>query len=100
MSNVIDFLERLGKDAQLSRANDAALAQALAEAQIDPAVREAILLRDQHQLEALLGASSNVCCMIIAPAREDDDAAEEQEEKKQQDDEPSQNDQAMHLSAG
>lgn len=97
MSNVIDFLERLGKDARLSRASDATLERALADAQIDPAVGEAILLRDQRRLEDLLGANSNVCCMIIAPAREDDDAAEEE---RQPQDQPDQDDKAMHLSAG
>jgi hypothetical protein len=84
MSKVIDFLERLGKDAQLRHASDSELEQALAHAQIDPAVREAILLRDQRRLEALLGASPNVCCMILAPAREEDEAADE-EEKRQDD---------------
>ena len=78
MSNVIDFLERLGRDAQLHRASDFELEQALIRAQIDPQVREAILLRDQRRLEALLGASANVCCMIFTPAREDDEQADEQ----------------------
>jgi hypothetical protein len=96
MSNVIDFLERLGNDAQLNRASDALLEQALNEAQIDPAVREAILLRDQRQLETLLGADSNVCCMIIAPAREDD-ASEEQRTPQ---DEPAQEEKAIQRSAG
>ncbi len=89
MSNVIDFLERLGKDAQLSRAGDSVLEQALAEAHIDPAVREAILLRDQRRLEDLLGATTNVCCVIYAPAREDDDdeADDQGREEDDKDDE-------------
>ena len=40
MSNVIDFLERLGKDAHLRHASDAQLEQALISAQIDPAIRQ------------------------------------------------------------
>jgi hypothetical protein len=77
MSNVIDFLERIGQDANLRNAPDAALERALAEAQIDPAVREAILLRDQRRLESLLGATTNVCCVIYSPVREDEEETDE-----------------------
>ena len=84
MSNVIDLLERLGKDAQLRHASDGELEQAMIRAQIDPAVRAAILLRDQRRLEELLGADANVCCMIAVPAQEEPD--EEEEEKKPDDD--------------
>ena len=86
MSNVFDFLERLGRDAQLNRASDAELEQVMARADIDPAVREAILLRDQQRLEQLLGADANVCCMIIAPAREQDEDEDEDEPRKDEDD--------------
>jgi hypothetical protein len=86
MSNVIDFLECLGKDAQLRHASDPELEQALIRAQIDPAVREAILLRDQRRLESLLGATANVCCAIYAPVREDEPEEEEEGDENQQDD--------------
>jgi hypothetical protein len=79
MSNVIDFLERMGTDAHLRHASGDKLEQALIGAQIDPAVREALLMRDQRRLEELLGATTNVCCAIYAPAREDDDEGEEEE---------------------
>ena len=94
MSNVIDFLERLGQDAQLHQASDTELEQALTEAQIDPAIRDAILMRDQRRLESLLGASPNVCCMIYTPAREDDEE-EEGDDKKQQDDDGEGEEQAL-----
>jgi hypothetical protein len=101
MSNVIDFLERLGKDAQLRHASDQELEQALIGAQIDPAVREAILLRDQRRLESVLGASPNICCAIYAPVREDDD---EKDDEKQQDDgegeEEEKEEKAVRLAAG
>lgn len=84
MSNVIDFLERLGQDAQLRHAADGELEQALIRAQIDPAIREAILRRDQQRLESLLGAAPNVCCMIYSPLRDDED--DEDDDRKQQDD--------------
>lgn len=98
MSNVIDFLERLGKDAQLRHAPDSALEQALINAQIDPAVREAILLRDQRRLEDLLGANANVCCVIYAPMQEEGD--EEDEEKRQDDGEAPDEEKAVRLRAG
>lgn len=84
MSNVIDFLERLGTDAHLRNASDVELEQALVNAQIDPTVREAILAGDQKRLERLLGATTNVCCVVYAPMREDDD--EESEEQQPDDD--------------
>jgi len=79
MSNVIELLERLGQDAQLRHASDNELEQTLIGAQIDPAIREAILRRDQHQLESLLGANPNVCCMIFSPLEEEDDESKEED---------------------
>ncbi len=99
MSNVFDFLERLGRDAQLNRACDAELELAMARADIDPAVREAILMRDQQQLEKLLGADANVCCMIIAPAREQDEDEEEGEPRKDEDEDDSGEERAVRLTA-
>lgn len=96
MSNVIDFLERLGQDAQLRHASDDQLERALVNAQIDPEVRDAILMRDQRRLESLLGTNPNVCCMIIAPAREEDD---EFEEEKKDEDDSSDEERAVRLAA-
>jgi hypothetical protein len=73
MGNVIDFLERLGQDAQLRYATGGEVDEALQQAQIDPAVRAAILADDRHQLEALLGAQPNVCCMVHVPDDEEDE---------------------------
>src|SRR5688572_11495668 len=98
MSNIIDFLERLGKDAHLRRASDVELEQALVGAHIDPEVRDAILSRDQRRLESLLGANPNVCCMIHSPLREEDD--EEQEQRAPDDgDESEPQEQAIRLAA-
>jgi hypothetical protein len=71
MSNVIDFLERMGQDAQLRDASQEKLVLALASSRINPELRAAILAKDQVRLEALLG-SINVCCMIN-PGKEDED---------------------------
>ncbi len=63
MSDVIDFLERLGRDATLRRAP---LEQALHGAGLSVEVRAALETRDRHLLETVLGAN-NVCCLIHVP---------------------------------
>ena len=85
MSNVIDLLERMGKDAQLRNATDPELEQAMIRAQIDPAIRDAILLRDQRRLEELLGADANVCCMIYVPAQEEPEEEEDDDKEPEED---------------
>lgn len=86
MSNVINFLERFGADADLRHASEEAVNEALRAAGVDPAVRMAIVGKDQGELERLLGADTNVCCMINAPdeeeEEEEDDGEEEEEEKE------------------
>jgi hypothetical protein len=70
VSNVINFLEKIGQDAQLRHASTGEIELALNSAQIDPELRAAILSRNQKQLEVLLGARTNVVCGL-APADED-----------------------------
>jgi hypothetical protein len=72
MSNVIDFLEKWGQDAQLRHATSTELEQALLRAGIEPAERVAILGADRCRLESLLGARSRVVCAIWAPQEEED----------------------------
>ena len=83
MSNVIDFLERFGQDADLRHATDEAVAEALRNAGIEPALQAAVLDKDQRALEALLGADTNVCCMIY----KEDEEEETEEEEDDEDDE-------------
>lgn len=72
MSNVIRFLETLGRDAAASPQDYARAVQAL---DVDPAVRDALLRRDRAALDRLLGADNNV--MIILVPAEDDEPKEE-----------------------
>jgi hypothetical protein len=67
MTDVIDFLERLGQDATL---RGAPLENALNGAGLSSEIREALAKRDQRSLEALLGVG-NVCCLVNAPIEED-----------------------------
>lgn len=83
MSNVIEFLERFGSNAELQRLSTEELDEALKLAGIDPQLRVAITSKDQNALEALLGADTNVCCLVNKP----DDEEEEEEEDETEEDE-------------
>ena len=73
MSDVIDLLEKLGQDSQLRYASNAVLDRALSDAKISPELRVALASGDRRSLEALLGASTNVCCVVFVPKPEKDD---------------------------
>lgn len=92
MSNVIDFLQRLGQDADLRHAPRTALEQALAEAGIDPALREALLGADQRKLESLLGADTNVCAMISPGKKEEEEEDEDDLEDDEEDEDEDEDD--------
>jgi hypothetical protein len=92
MSNVIDFLEKWGRDAQLRHATGAELEQALLRAGIDPAARAAILGADRCALESLLGARGRVVCGIWAPEEEEAEEGEDGEEKEKEDAEEEEDD--------
>jgi hypothetical protein len=86
MFDVIDFLERMGQDAQLRHASQDEVELALTSAEIDPELRVAILARDEPGLQALLG--QDPFCCLINPAKPDeeqeecDGSCEDGEEKK------------------
>ncbi len=86
MMGVIDFLERIGQDAQLRHASQDEVGFALASAEIDPELRVAIIARDKQGLQALLG--QDPFCCLIHPAKpgeeqeECDGSCEEDEEKR------------------
>lgn len=86
MSNIIDFLERFGRDAELRSATSERVEQALQEAGIEPACRVAILDNDREALEALLRADGNVCCMVFKEDEEEEEKEGEEEEEEGEDD--------------
>jgi len=59
--------------------------EALEQAQIDPAIRAAILAADPRRLEALLGAQTNVCC-LVRPGEEEDEEGDEDDDDDDDDD--------------
>ena len=75
MTNVLDFLERMGGDSALRGATGEDLARALSDAGIDGTARQALLSADRAELESLLGASANVFASLHLPG--DDTPAEE-----------------------
>lgn len=87
MSNVIEFLERLGEDAQLRRASPGEVALALAEAGVEASLRPAVVARDASALQALL--KQGVFFATQMPSREDEESEplDEEEENPPQDDE-------------
>lgn len=77
MSNVIDFLENMGRDARLRHASPSDVQLALDREQIQPELRGAILAGDQARLEALLGQQILYCMQF--PAREDEEEETEED---------------------
>jgi hypothetical protein len=73
MSNVIDFLERLGQDSSLRYASSAVLEGAAREGQMTPQLWAALKACDRSVIESVLGANSNVCCMTHAPIEGEDE---------------------------
>lgn len=84
MSNVVDFLQKAGEDSQLRYAGCGGLEQALAQANIAPALREALLNGDSTSLAALLGSRQEMCGIIYAPQDQEDSEEEDSGEEKQQ----------------
>lgn len=91
MSNLIDFLEQMGRDSQSRFAAGPELEAALTSAGIEPTVRAAILAGNQLLLESLIGARHNVCTLVNVPeeeeeSEEEDDEDEEDKEHKEHED--------------
>jgi hypothetical protein len=90
MSNVIDFLEQMGRDAHWRHTTGEAMEAALIQAGIEPPARAAILGEDRALLESLVGAGPNICCLINHPEEEEErreDDEEEEEKKKEPEEE-------------
>jgi hypothetical protein len=74
MSNIIEFLEKLGQDSQLRHATGRELETAMEQAGIEPELHAALAGADRHGLETQAGAATNVCCLVHAADDEEDDA--------------------------
>lgn len=79
MLSVIEFLEKVGSDAQWLNASQEDLQLALEEMDIEEQTRSAILNRDTDALQALLNPSMLLAIMI--PGAPDEEEEEEDEEE-------------------
>jgi hypothetical protein len=79
-SAIIEFLERMGRDALLRGASAAEIQDALTQAGLPSDLWTVISSLEPSALESLVGARSNVCCMIYSPDKEDEEEEEETEE--------------------
>ncbi len=84
MSNVIQLLERLGRDADAINSADAILNHAAATSDLSAEIIIALKTRDQAMLIALLGARTNVFCAVF-PAKQDEDEKDKQDEDEEED---------------
>jgi hypothetical protein len=84
LSDIIDFLEKMGQECHLRDATDAELAEALEDAGVESVAQAALLSRDPHALETFLGTTPNACCLV--------DPGHEEEEEEDDDDEDDEDD--------
>jgi hypothetical protein len=86
MTDAIDFLEQLGRNARLRHAPISELERALAASGVDASVRGALLANDAVRLGELLGAQPTICCLIVKPdpAQPDEDEEEEDDDEEEQ----------------
>lgn len=87
MSSVIEFLERMGADAELRHASTEDLAQALTASSVDERVGAAIIARSTADIYALLDQQRPMFHVQKEPGREDEGEDEDEEEGE---DEPKQ----------
>ena len=83
MSSVIDFLERMGSDAQWRTASYDEIELALAAANIEMPLREAILAKDVCKFEALLGQTPQLGMMTPGEEEGEEDEEDDAGEKPQ-----------------
>jgi CO dehydrogenase/acetyl-CoA synthase beta subunit len=82
MSSIIEFLERLGGDAQLRQATTEEIALALADAKVEASASEAILARNVDELYALLKQAPMFCVQTV-PRKEGEEEEEDEDEEEE-----------------
>lgn len=86
MSNVIQFLESMGKDAALSAMSPEAYIAAVNALNVDDAAQHALLNRDHAALNSTLGGRIKMM-MVLVPAEDDDDGKENDDDQKKEEEE-------------
>ena len=85
MSNVIQFLEKMGKDPAMAKLDQDEYAAAVDALGLDDAPRRALLDRDADSLNGLLGGRHKMVCMLF-PADGDDNKKDDDQEDGDQPD--------------
>lgn len=92
MSNVIQFLEALGKDPSLARFSPDAYAAMVASLDADDSQRQALLDRDHAALSDALGGRRLMFCMVAtpdqSPMREPEEPGDDDGDEKDPSDKP------------
>lgn len=78
VSAIIEFLERMGRDALLRGASATEIQDALIQAGLPPDLWTVFSSPQPGALETLVGASANVCCLVYSPDKEDEEEEEEE----------------------
>lgn len=85
MSNIIRFLEKMGSEAHWHDASPDELETALADAEVEAPMRQAILNKDSVQLQALLQQPRFVSTVIPAVPEEEEEDEEPGEHPEPED---------------
>ncbi len=83
MSNVIQFLESMGKDAVLSNMSPEEFTTAVKALAVDDVAQYALLNRDHAALNDSLGGRMKMM-MMLAPAEEEEDETQNDDDKKEE----------------
>lgn len=85
MSNVIQFLELMGKDASLANMSHEEYAIAVKASGVDDVAQLALLSRDQNALNDSIGAYKKMM-MLLVPAEDDDQGEDKDKDDEKKDD--------------
>ena len=83
MSNVIEFLEWMGREAGWRAGQVSDVESAIADSALSPAVKAALLGQDSKSLRELMDANSNLCCLVHNPDDDEDEEEEEDEDEEE-----------------
>lgn len=70
MSQIIGFLEEMGRNPVFGRIQDAGYMAAVGSLRVTPAERRALLARDHAALNDLLGGRQRMMCVVWQPSEE------------------------------
>lgn len=83
MSNVIQFLESMGKDAALSNMSPEEYTTAVKALGVDDVAKHALLSRDHAALNDTLGGRKKMM-MMLAPAEDDEEGQTQNDDDKKE----------------